>query len=411
MTRHAVSKFGAILPLLAASVTAAVWTDRSEYDLALTIRAEAAPKKKLELLDQWRAKYPKTELSQMRRELYLSAYQSLGETGKMLDVSKEILAEQPANLVGQYWCVVLLPGVKDASPELLDLGEKAAHGLLSGSERYFSPSRKPAAMADDAWQAQKIATELLARRAAGWIQWQRGELAGAEQEFTKYLQQRPNAAEVSAWLGTVSALQKQPEKQLAALWYLARAAAIRGEGAVTDGQQRQISGLAERLYTAYHGESQGIDELRAGTTAGPFPPSDFKIETAAALAARKRLEDLDKTNPELAAWLRMKSRLEAPDGEDYFAQSIRTGPMPKLKGILLRSTPPKQPTELVLAISDDVSEEVVLKLNAPLPNGAERGTSLTFEGTPDSFTQKPLKLTILVNREKLEGWPQAGPRP
>ena len=40
----------------------AKWTDRNEYDLVLTIRAEAAPQKRLALLDQWKAKYPKTEL-------------------------------------------------------------------------------------------------------------------------------------------------------------------------------------------------------------------------------------------------------------------------------------------------------------------------------------------------------------
>ena len=37
----------------AAGAAAAKWTDRSEYDLVLTIRAEAEPHKRLALLDQW----------------------------------------------------------------------------------------------------------------------------------------------------------------------------------------------------------------------------------------------------------------------------------------------------------------------------------------------------------------------
>jgi hypothetical protein len=392
--------------LLAISAPAAVWTDRSEYDLALTVRAEAAPKKKLELLDQWKAKYPKTELSQMRRELYLSTYQALGDNAKMLDVTREILAEQPGSLVGLYWCVVLLPSAKDTSPELLSIGEKAADRLLTGTDRYFDVSRKPAAMTAEAWQAQKASTEFLARRSAGWIRWQRGDLAGAEKDLNRCVDQNPKAAEISAWLGTVTALQKQPEKQPTALWHLARAGEIRGEGAVPETQQRQINSLLERLYLAYHGEPQGLDELRVSAASAPFPPSDFKIESAASVANRKRMDELERSNPELAAWLRMKQKLESPEGDKYFTESVRINPLPKLKGILIRSSPPKKPMELVLALSDDISEEVLLKLSTPLPNEAERGTRLSFEGTAESFTQKPLKLIVNGTREKLEGWPQ-----
>ena len=43
-----------------------------------SIRAEAAPQKRLALLDQWKAKYPTTELQQVRQELYLSAWLSPG---------------------------------------------------------------------------------------------------------------------------------------------------------------------------------------------------------------------------------------------------------------------------------------------------------------------------------------------
>ena len=74
--RHFLS-LGAIAACLAAlavpalGAPAAKWTDRNEYDLVLNIRAEAAPQKRLALLDQWKAKYPKTELQQVRQELYL----------------------------------------------------------------------------------------------------------------------------------------------------------------------------------------------------------------------------------------------------------------------------------------------------------------------------------------------------
>src|ERR1035437_9613032 len=81
------------LPLKpAAGAAATKWTDRGEYDLVLTIRAEAAPQKRLALLDQWKAKYPKTELQQVRQELYLSAWQSLGDSTRMLALARGMIS-------------------------------------------------------------------------------------------------------------------------------------------------------------------------------------------------------------------------------------------------------------------------------------------------------------------------------
>ena len=105
---------------------AAKWTDRDEYDLVLNIRAEAAPQKRLALLDQWKAKYPKTELQQVRQELYLAAYQSLGDSPRMLAVAREMIAGGADNLVGLYWYTLLVPEAKEVSPDLLGAGEKAA---------------------------------------------------------------------------------------------------------------------------------------------------------------------------------------------------------------------------------------------------------------------------------------------
>lgn len=392
--------------LLAISTLAATWTDRNEYDLALAVRAEAVSAKKLELLDQWKAKYPKSELRQQRRELYLSAYQSMGEPSKMLEVAREIQADQPDNLVGLYWCAVLIPGTSEPSPDLLSLGEKAATQLLSGIDGYFSPAKKPAATTDIDWKTRKSAVTLLAHRDLGWVQLQRRNYPAAEKEFTVYLQQSPNAAEISAWFGTVSALQKEPERKVAALWHLARAADLRGDGALPEAQQRQIGSLLEKLYVSYHGDSGGLDQLRSQALTAPLPPANFTIESGASIAERKLLEELDRTNPELAAWVRLKNRLEAPDGDKYFADSLHNSPLPKLKGVLIRFSPAGKPNEIVLAIGDAVSEEVILKLSSPFPNEAAAGVQLTFEGTAESFSQKPFSLTVTADREKVEGWPR-----
>lgn len=384
--------------LLAGNAAAAAnWTDRGEYDIALAIRAEALPKKKLELLDAWKLKYANTELRQVRRELYLSTYQALSDNAGMLATAKEMLADQPGNYVGLYWTTLLVPVAKDTSAATLSLGEKAASRLLD--------VKKPSAINDSDWRKQKPKLDLLAHRTLGWIQWQRGDYPAATEEFTKYLQQAPEDAEIATWFGTVLALQKKPESPSLALWQLARASTLHGEGGLPDGRQRQISGLVERYYTSYHGDASGLNQLLASAAAAPFPPPDFTIESAAMVAARKQLEELDKTNPQLAAWLRIRQQLESSSGDKYFADTLHNAPLPRMKGTVIRFSPPKKPEVIVVGVRDSTAEEIVLKLNGPFAREAEPGTVIEFEGIVDSFSHTPFALTVVADRDKIDGWP------
>jgi hypothetical protein len=397
-----------LLTLAAAPALAAGWTDRGEYDLVMGIRAEASAQKRVELLDKWQAGYPKSELRQVRRELYLAAFEALGDGARMLKTAREMLDEQANNLVGVYWCTLLSPEVRDAPADVLDTGEKAARQLLAGLDVYFAPTGKPAAASDAEWQKRKVAAGLLAHRALGWIAWQRSDFAGAEKEFRLYLDQDANNAEISAWMGMVSGLQKEPDKQASSLWYLQRAGALRGESALPDNQRRMVGTLADQVYSTYHGDNEGLEKLKTMALAGAVPPADFRVETAAAVAARKADEELTRTNPQLAAWIHMRRQLESADGDKYLAD-LRATPMPRLKGIVMRAQPEDKPAEIVLGMSQPLSEEIVLKVSAPFPNAAPAGTEIEFEGTVDSFAKQPFSLTVVVDREKVAGWPAPPP--
>jgi hypothetical protein len=108
----------------------------------------------------------------------------------------------------------------------------------------------------------------------------------------------------------------------------------------------------------------------------------------------------------LASWFRIRRRLEAPDGEAWFAASMHSTALPmRLKGTLLRATPAGKPAELVLGVGDAAAEEVILKLDTPFAHGADSGTVLEFEGTFEAFTKAPFSLTIVAPQERIEGWP------
>jgi len=317
-------RYLALTLLFAFSASAANWTDRKEYDLVLNIRAASSPQTRIDLLDQWKSAYPKSEFAPVRLELYLSAYQELGDSPRTFGVASELLAAQPDSLVGAYWFTLLLPEEKAASPGKLALGEKAAGRFLAGGG---APG----------------GVESIAHRTLGWIHWQRSEYTPAEEEFQKCLQLDPTATEISAWLGTVLGLEQQPGKRVPALWQLARAAAYRDSGALSDGMRRQYGEVLERLYTSYHGDAGGLDQLRSAAAAAPFPPAGFDIESAAAAALRKQDEALSSINPQLAAWVRIRQALEAADGDQYFAGTIHNNPLPKLKGTLIQAEPKGKP--------------------------------------------------------------------
>lgn len=366
--------------------SAANWTDRKEYDLVLGIRAETSPQKRIGLLDQWKEKYPKSELQQIRRELYLTAYQALGDGPNMCTVAGEMVSAQPDNLVGAYWFALLLPELKSPSAAQLALGEKAASALLAG----------PKSQAGVEWTAH---------RALGWVHWRRGENAPAEEELRKCLELDSTAAQISAWLGTLMGLENQPDKCVPALWQLARASAYHGAGALPDGQQRQIGVVLERLYISYHGDASGLDQLRSSAAAAAFPPSGFDIENAAAAALRKQDEELGRTNPQMAAWVRIRQKLDTPEGDKYFAETMQDKPLAALKGTLIKADPPGKPTELTLGILDPAQPEIIVKLDTALPNAADPGTVLEFEGIVSSFVKSPFALTVLSDASKISGWP------
>jgi tetratricopeptide (TPR) repeat protein len=379
--------------------------DRKEYDLILTVRAEAVPQQRIAFLDQWAKQYPKSELGQVRRELYLRAYQEIGDNAKMLLTAEDMVREQPDSFVGVYWCSLLLPASKVVSTDRLKTGDAAARQLLSGLDTYFAPGKKPASTAEADWQKQKSEVERLAHRALGWIEWQRGNHEAAEKEFTACLQKNPNDAEISAWYGTVLTLEKKQEKLPLAFWQMARAASLKEDGGLPDGQRRAINNLLSGLYTAYHGSSEGLERLLADSVGSVDPPATFTVESGSLIAQRKADQEFEKAEPERFYWKKLRTRLEAAEGDAYFADSVKGTRLPRLKGWLVRGEPAARPKNLVIGISDPNAEEVILKLSAPLTGPAETGSVLFFEsGMADSFTKSPFALTVEVDKDKLEGW-------
>ncbi len=400
------------------------YKDQQEYTLYDSVSKETDANKKLALLNTWKEKYADSDFKLDRLRIYLDTYQKLGQPAKMIDAAKEILAIEPKDITSLYWITFLTPTAGNTSQDALDTAEKAARGLLV--------AEKPANVKDEDWTKAKAQTDGTAYTTLGWIAMQRKANDVAEENFKKALAINPNAVQVSYWLGTVILAQKKPERQSEAMYDFARAAAYDGTGALAPDGRKQIDTYLTKAYILLHGDNSGLAELKTMAKANPVPPADFKIKTAAEIAGEKD-EELKKTNPQLALWLAIKGQLLAPDGDNYFANSMKGETLPggaggvtKFKGWLISAKQVKSkagrityPELLVSMAGKDQPADVTLKLvgtdgttAAPLTGKPDVGVEVEFEGTADSFTKDPaFMVTFTAEKGKITGLKVEAPAP
>jgi tetratricopeptide (TPR) repeat protein len=398
------------------------WKDRAEYDLYVAITKETDPKKKLALLNQWTEKYPDTALKQARMDLYLGTYQQLGDAKEMFATAKSIIAEYPNDFQALYAVSSLTPALtpSPAPPEAIDTGEKAARGLLTQIPTVFAPDKKPATMPEANWKRLEAESQAVAHRMLGWAAMQKKDYATAEQELEQELKLNPADAEGFYWLGTVLIAEKNPDKNAAAMYYIARAACYSGPGAVAEAGRTKIHEFIQKLYTNFHGQDPaGFEALCNQAKAQPFPPPDFKILSSAEIAAGKQ-QQLMQTNPALAFWLNLKGALEAQDGQNYFDSGVKGALIPPegqpaLKGTVISQEPAKAPRTIVVALGNATTPDATLKIVSEdgtavaMPRPAEPGTVIEFRGVATSFTKEPFMVNFDVERKNLSGWPAPPP--
>ncbi len=390
------------------------WKDRAEYDLVQSIEAEKDTNKKIELLNQWKEKYPNSDFKVTRLEKYVTTYAAAGNRVKAIEAAQEVLNEDSKNMTSLYYINLLVVG-DQATPERLEVGEKAAQSLLGNLDSVFAPDKKPAATPESGWKQARLEMEALGHRTLGWVAMQRKNYEAAETDLTQNLKIHPNDAEASYWLGTVILAQKKPERQSDALFQFARAAAYDGPGAIEPGMRGKILDYITRNYNNYHGtDAEGLKHLLELAKANAFPPADFKILSEAEIAEHKD-EQLAKADPALALWMRLKGALTtAGEGDQYFAHSMKDAVVPPegqpaFTGTVISQDGARAAKSVVLGISSPTTPEVTLKFETPIPGNAAPGTKIQFRGTATTFTKEPFMVTFEAEKKDISGWPAPEP--
>jgi tetratricopeptide (TPR) repeat protein len=385
------------------------WKDQAEFDLYTSVTKAATPDQQVQLLNQWKEKYPESDFKLIRAQMYIITYNRKNDPVGLYGAAKDLLALDPKNFEALYFLSLLTVSMNKTDAESLETGVKAANGLLSVLDTAFDPGKRQANVTEAQFKQQRTDTEVLAIKTLGWVEWQKKNYKEAEKHFTKALELAPGNAEMSYFLGTVIALQKDPKRQAEALWHFARAGYLDGPGALDATRKSQVAGYFNRVYTAFAGDDKKeMSEIIEKAKANVLPPAGFEIESKDVRMA-KNAEKFKAENPMLYQYMEIKKALQAADGEAYWG-NLKDAELPTFKGKLVSTKPEVNPKEIVLAVETADQPEVTLVLEKALRGKAEPGTEIEFTGVAKEYTKDPYSLKLEVENEKLKGWPaQAAP--
>lgn len=385
---------GALAVCLGCLPSAAQWADRAEYDLALALRQQSDPATQLQIIHEWRQKYPFSAYRAQRAELQIAAALAAGDPEALETAVADLSAAAPESLSSAYWVTILAPSAKDQSEAALLRYEEAAQRLLEAIQTGTVRS----AAREGQQEAERV--ESLAWRTLGWVHWKRQQRQEARKFLLKSLELDPARADVSAWLGVLASGDPAPEAQVEAIFRLARAAYLDGPGALPSAQRRDVRTLLESVYTFYHGSLDGLDAVAASARANLHPPRDFRIESAAEVFEQQWERQMLAERPDLAPFFELRRSLSRADEEEIAAR-LKDAPEIRLRATVLGCADSGQHAGVHVALTDRQSFEAVLKPDVPLPRCPKVGSQLEFTARVTGFEKEARRFIFAVSRKTL----------
>ncbi len=399
--------------------------DQAEADLINGILKEGDATKRLSELDEWTKKYPQTEFSDARPQLYLGTYVQLKKIREAFDKAVEILEKHPNDYTALSTIILYGPTLNNNNPSAADMAtiEKTANYMIDNAATVFGESNKPATIQPADWGKMQAFWDPQARHVIAQLWLLRKDNEKAEAELTKMLQRWPNDSTIAQMLGGVILAQQKahPDKTPLAIYYYARAASWDGDGSLPAATRKQLTDFVTKAYKTYHGTDDGLPAVLAMAKASAMPSADFKIKSTVEIAKDQAdaQAKIDAADPAMAVWRTLKDGLTGANADQFFESAKGAGfpgkdPVDKekdmhWKGKIVSMTPAIRPKTLVLSVTDPAGD-VTLKLDMALPGKMDVGSELEFWGIMDSYTKAPYMLTLTSEKDYIEGWkPVAAP--
>ena len=371
-------------------------------------------------LDVWKSKFPESEYKDDRAAFYVQSYTATNQAAKALAEAGGLLARDLNTVFpgpnGQATIVRFLYNVvyaishdPNATPDAMATGEKAARQLLAFDKPIAGVSATDWEKARTSMkeQANGALLFLAMQPAVQAMAKQPPDCAAADAALSHALKDYPEKTVLSYELGRALNCESktQPEKLSAAVYEFERAAVVDPTLGDPKGDAKKVTTFADNAYVRIHGSDEGLDRLKQTVRQSPLPPDGFKIQTATEIAEQKRAE-FEKSNPQLALWMKIKGALADANGEQYFSEQLKDSQVPQLRGVLIAVDRACHPKELTVAVplpDSTPRAEIKLKLDKPLAGKPDLNQEFHWEGVPTAFSKDPFLLTMDTEVAKLEG--------
>jgi hypothetical protein len=354
---------------------------QADADAYNALLKETDPVKKLAALDDWSQKVPDTKFKTERNVLYIDAYSRIGA-----------MSRGP-----------------NATPDQFKAAESANQTLIDKADTLFDPAMKTANATPEQWLQAKAGVLLVAHQSliAGYAA--KKDTLNLEKEYMKMIALEPGKASWVSLLAAAIVSEGKVDRRPDAYYQYARALSITGPDALDAATRKQTDEYLTRAYKGYHGDTKGLDEMKALAAKSPMPPADFHIESVTDISKRDIAADQEFVNshPEIMSWRAVKAALTAPDGDDYFNKGLKGAAFPKTKAKVV-----SQPSAKELTVSvDNATPETALKaeatlkfLDATIKGTVAPGTEITFtDAGPASVTKDPFMIVFEVEKANVEG--------
>src|ERR1035437_1233804 len=350
-------------------------------------------------LEAWSQKFPDSEFRNERAAFYVQAYAGANQPAKSVDAAGPLLsgdvnglfpgkAAQATVIRLLYNTAWAISNVRNPTAEELVTGEKAARQLMAYDRQLpdLTPEQWASARAD---MKEKAASALFYIEMSPGLQAmakQPPDCATAESAYSKALGDYPDKSALSYELGrALSCLAKeQPAKLPLAIYEFERAAVVDPTLGNSGNDLKKVPTLADNAYIRFHGSDQGLAELKEKVKQSALPPPGFSLQSATEIAEEKRAE-FEKSNPQLALWLKIKGALSDTNGDQYFENDLKERAVPQLRGTLVEAKPSCRPKELLVSVplpdaQQPLRAEIRLKFAKPLTGKPEPNTEFHSEG-------------------------------
>lgn len=388
-----------VSPVLRAQEPTITIKDPAEYNAYQLAYTQNDPASKAVALEGFLTAYPQSVVKDAVLNMLIDAYQATGDADKTLSAASRLLQMDPVNMkaifISVYVKKIQCEKTNDAQT-CDDAAALAQKGLTI---------QKPAAVSEEAWKEQTGAAFPIFHSAIAMDdEISKKDFKAAIAEFRTELMLYPPEATTKGpglvdTLRLAEAYTKPDSRDLVlAVWFYARAWNF-----APTAYKAQIEPKLEYYYKKYHGNLDGLNEIKAQAAATVFPPGTFVISAAPTpaemvhkvIAETANLSTLNLSDKEfvLAAgskedadliWSKMKDQVTPVPGKVIEAAA----------------------STIKLAVSQDAKDaniaDFIVNLKKPLDDkdipavGFEYGLqpAAQLNGTYDSYTQVPATATM-----------------